>query len=436
MTTEHGHVVAVNAEKLGDTLDANAALGAITLIVGDVADFDELGGSLRINGAVLAYSTCDDDAGTVTLTDALPAAAELGDPVHVWDTQRLTVAMEYVAQVAVDDDDEGDPIEAVIASHLVEKLSSGIRGLVGESVLMEYDEEDEEWRVIDVLGLADESGVKFWQDSFTLAAGGAQDLQLTYLPILNSEHVYWNGLYQPQVTAWTRAEKTISILGSESLAGHVIGVEYAYLDGSYSPPVEHLPSFVQRSGSNGGDRFGGDTLAAHNLGVVGDKQILGIATHATITPTLPSGWTQFSSTTSAHSRMTLYERTLTAGNLSSDVVLTWTGQGRSEMRTYRDASSFTVAGNGTGVISPSRVVSGILIRFVSTAEDNNAVSPPEKTLTPDAALLNANSVASFTWYGALAVGDDPAANGATAPARTAVESHPRYPQWVDVSVTS
>lgn len=235
----HGHVIAVNAEKLGDNLDADAAAGTSVLVVGDVADFDELGGSLLVDGVVLRYSTCDDDAGTVTLSNPLPADAELGDPIYVWDTQRLSVAMEYIAQVEIDADDEGDPIEAVIASHLVDDLPDGIRGLVGESVLMEED--DDEWRIIDVLGL-DKSGTGtlFYDgpdddgnDAITVTTPGDQTINLTHLPITHSEHLYWNGIYQPG-TEWTRVGQVITVPdpGGVIAVGDELVVEYAYQGGT------------------------------------------------------------------------------------------------------------------------------------------------------------------------------------------------------------
>ena len=235
----HGHVVAVNAERLGDNLDADATTAATTLVVGDVADFDELGGSVLVNGEVLRYSTCDDDAGTVTLVDPLPADAELGDPIYVWDTQRLAIAVEYIAQVEIDSDDAGDPIEAVIASHLVDDLPDGIRGLVGESVLLEED--DDEWRVVDVLGLDREAkGTLFYQDAFTVGGPGTQDFNLTYIPIPNSEHLYWNGLYQSQGSVWSRAERVVTVADADDYlaAGDVVTVEYAYRDGMAQIPAE------------------------------------------------------------------------------------------------------------------------------------------------------------------------------------------------------
>jgi hypothetical protein len=195
-----------------------------------------------------------------------------------------------------------------------------------------------------------------------------------------------------------------------------------------------VATFIQRSAAFGS----GSTVPAHGSAVVGDKQILGVVTHATITPGTPTGgdWTQLSQTNSAHSKLTIFSRTLTAGNISGTVSVTWASIGRVEMRTYRDVNAFTVAGNGTGLVSPSRTASGILLRFVASAENNNSSFPPIKTLTADAALLNKSPAALYDWYDGLVVGDDPTASGSTAPTRTATNTGggDTYPQWVDVNV--
>lgn len=73
----------------------------------------------------------------------------------------------------------------------------------------------------------------FHQDTFTLTEGGAEDLRLTYQPLDNSEHLYWNGLYQREDITWTRRRKTITLssAGFPARIGDVVTVEYAYLLG-------------------------------------------------------------------------------------------------------------------------------------------------------------------------------------------------------------
>ena len=195
-----------------------------------------------------------------------------------------------------------------------------------------------------------------------------------------------------------------------------------------------MAAFIQRSAAFGS----GSTVPAHGSAIAGDKQILGVVTHATVTPSTPTGgdWTQLTVAASAHSKLTIFTRTLTTSNIGNDVTVTWVDYGRVEMRTYRDVNAFSVAGNGLGLISPSRTVSGILLRFVSSAENNNSSFPPAKTLTADAALLNASPAAVYSWYDGLVAGDDPTARGSVAPSRTATNTGggDSYPQWVDVNV--
>ena len=195
-----------------------------------------------------------------------------------------------------------------------------------------------------------------------------------------------------------------------------------------------MVTFVQRSAAFGS----GSTVPAHGSAVIGDVQILAVATHATVVPSTPTGgdWAQLSQTNSTHSRLTIFTRILTAGNISGTVSLTWTDYGRVEMRSYRGAGSFTVAGNGTGLVSPSRSVTGMLLRFTASAENNNSSFPPAKTLTADAGLLNASPAAVYNWYDGLVAGDDPTAGGGTAPARTATNTGggDTYPQWIDINV--
>jgi hypothetical protein len=83
--TFHAVVKGVHVEVLGDTIASAASIGATTLTVRDVADFDEDGGYLRLNDVVLEYLSCDDDTSTITLAVALVAAAAVDDKVDAWD---------------------------------------------------------------------------------------------------------------------------------------------------------------------------------------------------------------------------------------------------------------------------------------------------------------------------------------------------------------
>jgi hypothetical protein len=140
---EHGHLVAVTAVTAGDELVASAAISDLTLFVGDVADFAEEGGWLTIGGNVIAYTTCDDDLSTITLTTAMVATAAVEDRVDVWDADSNQPVVEYVASVMLDGQDEGDPIEAAIDHSLVDLLSPTINSEGGWSVDLEWTTDDD-----------------------------------------------------------------------------------------------------------------------------------------------------------------------------------------------------------------------------------------------------------------------------------------------------
>ena len=67
---------------------------------------------------------------------------------------------------------------------------------------------------------------------------GTQSILLQYEPILNSEHVYWNGIYQSD-TEWSRSGRFITLPdpSNKLLIGDELTVEYLYLDGQVIPPV-------------------------------------------------------------------------------------------------------------------------------------------------------------------------------------------------------
>jgi len=134
-------------------------------------------------------------------------------------------------------------LEAGIALHLVDKLDEGVRGNNGEQVKLEL--EGDEWVVVDIPGLGDpdDSGTLFMQDALTTTATGAQTMTLTYEPITNSEHLYWNGLYQPG-SEWTRAGKVVSAADSPAgsfAVGDQLVMEYAYRKPANSPAIDPSP---------------------------------------------------------------------------------------------------------------------------------------------------------------------------------------------------
>lgn len=146
-----GRVLDVNPDKVGDELAVDTAAGATVLVVVDVADFDEGGGLLLLGDEVLAYETVDDDTSTITLADPTTVDAEAGDSVQLWDSLAAAPAVEWTAQVLLDDSADGDPLVASIDHGLIDAFPDGIRdALQGESVVLERDDSDIE--IVDILG--------------------------------------------------------------------------------------------------------------------------------------------------------------------------------------------------------------------------------------------------------------------------------------------
>ena len=247
---EYGRIVSVDIVPLGDNLAADVSAGASSITVEDAADFDEDGGLLLLAGTVYAYTTWAEDestgVGTITLSGTLGAVASEGDEVAVYDPMYATAASDKVCQVEmVGDDGNVDMLEAALAMHLSDKLEEGVRGLNGEQVKLEI--EGDEWRIVDILGLGDRSGgsgqasgVLAEQDQTTVTTAGVptQSIILKHTPILNSEHGYWNGVYQ-QGSEWTRYGQVMVFPDPDGLmkVGDELTCEYLYTPGTdFSDP--------------------------------------------------------------------------------------------------------------------------------------------------------------------------------------------------------
>lgn len=81
---------------------------------------------------------------------------------------------------------------------------------------------------------------KIGRATYTVAAG-EQAFDLTHDPIDNSEHLYWNGLYQP-ASVWSRSGRTVTVPDApgDLRVGDELVVEYAYrvgLKGGALPTV-------------------------------------------------------------------------------------------------------------------------------------------------------------------------------------------------------
>lgn len=147
--TFHAVVQGVYQEDLGDALTVAANIGDTVLHVRDVADFDEEGGFLLLDDAVLEYDTCDDDDSTITLTAPLTVAAAVDDRVDVWDDANGQKASVYKA--VVDQIDGFDGVAtAVVSQGLAHALAQTMRDGTGESVTLAR--EDSELQVTAVHG--------------------------------------------------------------------------------------------------------------------------------------------------------------------------------------------------------------------------------------------------------------------------------------------
>lgn len=153
MTIEaHGHVTSVARETDGDELTVAAAAGATVLTVRDVADFDEDGGTVRLDdgaGTLRDYVSITDQPPTLTLASAIPTSLAAGTRVDVWDTDKNAPTVVYKATIT--DDVTGEPLDADVSHDLIDKLESSVRAGFSESVVCHQDEAGR-WSVVDVLG--------------------------------------------------------------------------------------------------------------------------------------------------------------------------------------------------------------------------------------------------------------------------------------------
>lgn len=80
--------------------------------------------------------------------------------------------------------------------------------------------------------------VEFEQETGTASGPGDMQVVLQHEPIVNSEHVYWEGVYQPG-SEWFRSGQTVTLLDPDGAleVGDQVLVEYAYRVGEASEPT-------------------------------------------------------------------------------------------------------------------------------------------------------------------------------------------------------
>lgn len=238
---EYGRIISVNLRTLGDVLAEDTLAGATSLVVDDAADFDEDGGRLVVGGALYTYTAVDDETSTITLSGTLAADAFDGDPVHIYDPIYSATSTEKIAQVEViGDDGNVDTLECLLSMHLADRLPEGVRGTRGEAVKVELDG-DGDWVVVDFQSIGfvaeddarETTGVFALQDSTTVETAALRHpVYLQQTPITHSEHVYWNGIYQPG-SEWTRSGQVV-VLNDPAMvvrADDELTVEYLWTNG-------------------------------------------------------------------------------------------------------------------------------------------------------------------------------------------------------------
>lgn len=154
----HARVKGFASERVGDELIANASIGATTLYLDDVSQFDEdpldgLGWA-DLNGTAITYTGADPDLNTLALSAGLSSAALEGDFVQLLSGDPAlggAPAFEYLADGVEDDQLDGDPMIIEVEHSLVDKLPGGFRTLSGESVRWERDEESG-LRLVNIMG--------------------------------------------------------------------------------------------------------------------------------------------------------------------------------------------------------------------------------------------------------------------------------------------
>jgi hypothetical protein len=242
---ERGEVQAVALVAQGSEVDADVAAGSLLLTVTNPVDFDEDGGTLEINDTRYEYETVDPDSGIVTLTLPLSSAISDGDRVLIISGGKI--ATDYIAYVSLGD---GDEVEVPIP---YAERDLWPEGEYDDPVVVDLSDDLEE--ILTVPGripLRDGGYIdpntlplRAFQDQWSATGPGAQSLRLTYQPVLNSEHLYWNGVYQP-ASEWSRSSWDVTIPDATSVleAGDQLVMEYLYTDDALRPVVPASLSYV------------------------------------------------------------------------------------------------------------------------------------------------------------------------------------------------
>lgn len=223
------------AASLGDT--AITVLNPDPISIGDLVYLDNATDTTTIVDA-------DYDTGILTITPPLVAALEEnvpvvpdqgGEPMKVWIGEVVMVTGE-------------EPIEVELSWEQAQMLSEG-EVSPPRPVQMTND-------LTHILNLPGQStggggNVKAWQDMLTVAVTGVQTLTLTYLPIPDSEHLYWNGAYQPG-SEWSRTNWDVLISDAPTgliTVGDQFVMEYLHNGAKLDRPPISQKLYLQSSGA-------------------------------------------------------------------------------------------------------------------------------------------------------------------------------------------
>lgn len=153
--TFHGLARGVHPEVIGAGVTTTHAIGATTLLLDDVSDFNPTGGWVQFeDGSLSAYSAADFDANTILLATAIVTALTAGDRVAIWDAANGCPATRYYASVDQIDGFDGKPVDVLVDAGIAHTLATTMRDETGESVTLERDTRTGELRLTRVDGRA------------------------------------------------------------------------------------------------------------------------------------------------------------------------------------------------------------------------------------------------------------------------------------------
>lgn len=207
MNVEQGKVVEVTITYAQAEVTSAAIVGATTIFVDDVSDFDENGGSVQIGALVYAYTTItdlddttivDEPANSITLTTGLTVALESGDKVFLYPL----VDEKYATVVSPAADDS---LRCRVPQSLQPLFVDGVREEYDqESVWIELDP-GRGWYIKDVASamkvqgsVVSPVGLPVGTDGLppantptVVARGGIRSVTVTLDPIANADPVVY-----------------------------------------------------------------------------------------------------------------------------------------------------------------------------------------------------------------------------------------------------